>query len=65
MLAPPDILESSEDGGKGGGYCGEDFTDDRGVIQVDPLSPTIFNVVVGAVVCYWVAVPMESTEEPG
>ena len=33
-----------------GGYYGEPFHVDRGVIQVDPLLPTIFNVVVDAVV---------------
>ena len=31
--------------------------------QGDPVSPTIFNVVVDAVVQYWVTVMVESTEE--
>ena len=25
-----------------------------GITQGDPLSPTIFNMVVGSVICYWV-----------
>ena len=37
-----------------GGYYGTAFQWERGVKQVDPLSPTIFNVVVDAVVRHWV-----------
>ena len=37
-----------------GGYCGAAFTRDRGVMQGDLLSFTIFNVVVDVVVCHWV-----------
>ena len=36
-------------------YC-TSFTGPRGVTQVDPLSPTIFNMVVDAVICHWVIV---------
>ena len=36
-----------------GGSYGEPFRGYRVVTQGDPLSPTIFNVVVDAVVCYW------------
>ena len=35
---------------RAGGYYGEAFKGARGVTQVDPMFPTIFNVVVGAVV---------------
>ena len=35
------------------GYYGETFCGERGVTQGNPLSPTIFNVVVDAVVCHW------------
>ena len=36
------------------GYYGMSFGGDRGVTQGNPLSPTIFNVVVDAVVRHWV-----------
>ena len=35
---------------RAGGYYGEAFKGDRKVTQVDTLSPTIFNLVVDAVV---------------
>ena len=35
---------------KTGGYCGSAFKGSRGVTQGYPLSPTIFNLVVDAVV---------------
>ena len=38
---------------RAGGYYGEAFKGARGVTQGDPLSPTIFNVVVDAVVRHW------------
>ena len=41
---------------RAGGYYGEDFKGDRRVTQFDPLSPTIFNVVVDAVVRHWVTI---------
>ena len=37
-----------------GGYYGKAFKGTRSVTQGDPLSPTIFNVVVDAVVRHWV-----------
>ena len=39
-----------------GAYCGTAFQEFRGVTQGDPLSPTIFNVAVDAIVQHWVAV---------
>ena len=38
---------------RSGGYYGSPFRADIGVTQGDPLSPTIFNVVVDAVVRHW------------
>ena len=35
---------------RAGGYYGTTFQGVRGVTQIDPLSPTIFNVVVDTVV---------------
>ena len=39
---------------RAGGYYGKAFRGERLVTQGDPLSPTIFNVVVDAVVRHWV-----------
>ena len=44
---------------RAGGYYGETFKGYRGVTQGDPLSPTIFNVVVDAVVSHWVTVMVD------
>ena len=38
---------------RAGGYYGAAFKGARGVTQGNPLSPTIFNVVVDAVVRHW------------
>ena len=46
-----------------GGYYGAAFKGARGMAQGDPLSPTIFNVVMDAVVRHWVKVMMEGAEE--
>ena len=48
-----------------GGYYGTAFRGERGVTQGNPLSPTIFNVVVDAVVRHWVAVMVEGEEARG
>ena len=48
-----------------GGYYGTAFQGARGMTQGDPLSPTIFNVVVDAVVRNWVAVVVAGAEEQG
>jgi hypothetical protein len=42
-----------------GGYHGKPFEADRGVTQGDIVSPTIFNVVIDAVVRYWLTVVSE------
>ena len=39
---------------RAGGYYGNGFKGERGVTQGNQLSPTIFNVVVDAVVRHWV-----------
>ena len=48
---------------KAGGYYGSEFQGSRGVNHGGLLSPTIFNVVVYAVVRHWVAVMVESVDE--
>ena len=50
---------------RAGGYYRAAFKGARGVTQGDPLSPTIFNVVVDAVVRHWVTVMVEGAEERG
>ena len=50
---------------RAGGYCGTAFQGACGVTQVDPLSPTIFNVVVYAVVRHWETVMLGVAEERG
>ena len=48
---------------RAGGYCRTGFKGARGVTQGDPLSPTIFKVVVDAVVCHWVTLAVEEAEK--
>ena len=48
-----------------GGYYGTGFKGARGVTQGDPLSPTIFNVVVDEVVLHWVTMSVEYSEKRG
>ena len=50
---------------RAGGYYGEAFKVARGVTQGEPLSPTLFNVVVDVVVCHWVTLAMAETEKRG
>ena len=48
-----------------GGYYGSVFQVARGVTQGDMLSPTIFNVVVDALVRHWVTGVIAEAEERG
>ena len=48
-----------------GGCYREAFKGDRGVTQGDPLSPTIFNVVVDALVRHWVMMTLAKAEKRG
>ena len=50
---------------RAGGYYGAAFKGTRGVTQGDPLSPTIFNVVVDAVFRHWLEVLKTAKEEKG
>ena len=50
---------------RAGGYYGDAFKGARGVKQGDPLLPTIFNVVVDAVVRHWVTLAVEEAEKRG
>ena len=48
-----------------GGYYGKALKGERGVTQGDPLSPSIFNVVVDAVVRHWVMGVITDAEARG
>ena len=50
---------------RAGGYYGTEFQVACGVAQGDPLSHTIFNVVVDAMVRHWVTGVIAGTEERG
>ena len=50
---------------RAGGYYRTEFQGARGVTQGYPLYPTIFNVVVDAVVRHWVTVVIAGAEERG
>ena len=50
---------------RAGGYYGTAFRGERGVTQGDPLPPTIFNVVVDAVVRHWVTGFLAESEVRG
>ena len=48
---------------RAGGYNREEFKGARGVTQGYQLSPTIFNLVVDVVVCYWVTMSLDEAEK--
>ena len=50
---------------RAGGYYGDAFKGARSVMQGDPLPPTIFNVVVDAVVLHWVTMALDEAEKRG
>ena len=50
---------------RAGGYYGAAFKGEQGVMQGDPLSPTIFNVVVDTVVRHWLEGLKTAKEEKG
>ena len=50
---------------RAGGYYGTGFKGAQGVTQGDPLSPTIFNMVVDAVFSHWVTLAVEEAEKRG
>ena len=50
---------------RAGGYYVEAFKGARGVTQGDPLSPTIFNMVVEAVARHWIDGLVAETAEKG
>ena len=50
---------------RAGGYYGTAFKGARGVTQGDPMSPTIFNVVVDAVVMHWIDRLVAETAKKG
>ena len=50
---------------RAGGYYGTSFRRERGVTQGDPLSLTIFNVVMNVVVRHWVHGVVEEAEARG
>ena len=50
---------------RAGGYYGTAFEGECGVTKGNPLSPTIFNAVVDAVVRHWVMGFIAYTEERG
>ena len=50
---------------RAGRYYGKGFKGERGVTQGDPLSPTIFNVVVDAVVRHWLLLETQEAKRRG
>ena len=50
-------------GERTGSYYGKGFKGGGGVTQGDPLSPTIFNVVVDAVVRHWLTIAVTEAEK--
>ena len=63
-LLPMYVLVLSYYSGLAGGYYGTAFQGYQGMNHGGPLSLTIFNVVVGAVVRHWVSLLAEVEEGP-
>ena len=65
LVTTEDVLGGDDDGGTGGRVLRVRLKVARGVTQGDPLSPTIFNVVVDAVVRHWVTMALDEAEKRG
>ena len=50
---------------RAGGYYGTTSKEEQEVTQGDPVSPTIFNVVVDAILRHWVTGVIADAEERG
>ena len=48
---------------KAGGYYRSEFQGFRGARQGDPLSPTIFNMVVDVLAIHWVEVILDNADK--
>ena len=62
---PPDLLEAPHDGVEIGGIIQDSIQGRTRGDTGNPLSPTILNLVVDAVVCHWVTVLIVGAEERG
>ena len=63
--APPDVLEAPHDGGESGGILRDSIQGRTWVTQGNPISPTIFNVVVDVIARQCVMGVIADAEEWG